>query len=67
MLKGISLAVVSAIIVAFCNVLSRSLKETPAPVIIFHHAIGGIIFAFAYISIECLVTGQATRLREYTG
>ena len=61
------IALTSAVVVAFCNVLIRSLKETPTPVVVFFFAIGGIIFASTYILIECLVTGEGSRLMEYTG
>ena len=43
------------------------LKRHPTPVVIFYHTIGGITLAGIYIVIECIITGEKSRLTEYTG
>ena len=47
-------------------VLNRALKGTPAPVVVFFHTINGLLLALSFIGIEALVTGQGTRLTQYS-
>ena len=59
-------ALISAFFMAMCAVLNRALKETPAPVVVFYHTINGFIIAWIYIITEMLITGNGTRLANYT-
>ena len=63
---GLMLAFASSFIDAACAVLNRALKETPTPVIVFYHTITGFIIAWIYIITEMLITGNGTRLANYT-
>ena len=63
---GLMFALASAFLDAVCAVLNRALKETPTPVIIFYHTIIGFIIAWIYIITEMLITGNGTRLSDYT-
>ena len=64
---GLALALVSALLMAFNIVTSRSLKATPTPVVIFYYTIGGILCTCAYILIEIWVTNIPSRFLDYTG
>ena len=60
------LGLICAVGQALVIVLNRTLKETPAPVIVFHYTILGLTFGFAYILIELLLTGEGSRFSQYT-
>ena len=60
------IALISAIVCAFCAVLNRALKALPTPIILFYHSILGLILAFTYILIEAWITGNGFRFPTYT-
>ena len=60
------LALIAAIVMAFCAVLNRSLKQTHTAVICFYHSIGGLILSSAYIFIEACINSEL-RIITYTG
>ena len=64
---GLALALVSALLMAFNIVTSRSLKATPTPVIIFYYTIGGLLCTGAYVLIEMWVANIHSRFLDYTG
>ena len=66
-LIGLGLALTAGFIMSFCAVTSRLLKDTPTPVVIFYHTIGGIVMTSTYMIIDAWVSGNGTRLTEYTG
>ena len=63
---GLIIVFISAIVLAFCAVLNRVLKHHPTPVIIFYHTISGFCMAGTYILIEMAITGEGSRLPNYT-
>ena len=51
---------------AYSSVINRSLKQTPAPVIVFYVSlVGFLIFAF-YLGVETIITGEGLRFGDYT-
>ena len=66
-IAGLGCALFAAFVMAFCAVSSRMLKDSPTPIIIFYHTIGGFVMTSIFVLIECLVTGEGTRMTEYTG
>jgi len=60
---GLALSMVGAVFLAFNQVLNRSLKDTPAAVIVFFHSIGGIIMLATYTAIDFGINDEA---RDYT-
>ena len=62
---GIMLMIVAAIMYAIIAVSSRNLKETPAPIILFHHSIIGFVVISIYILTEYGIRNEL-RMREYT-
>lgn len=66
-LLGLGLALTAAFVMSFCAVTSRLLKDVPTPVVIFYHTIGGIVMTSTYMMIDAWVSGNGTRLTEYTG
>ena len=63
---GLGCALTAGIVMGFCAVTTRALKETPTPVIVFYHTVGGLTLTAAYILIEMLATGNPSRFTEYT-
>ena len=61
------MALTAGIVMSFCAVSSRLLKDVPTPVIIFYHTIGGMVMTSVYMMIDAWVSGNGTRLTEYTG
>ena len=47
-------------------VLSRALQNTPTGIILFYNCIFGMIFMSLYVGVEILITGEPSRMREYT-
>ena len=47
-------------------VMSRALQSTPTGIILFYNCIFGVVVISLYVSVEILVTGEPTRMREYT-
>lgn len=66
-LIGLMCALVAGVVMGFCAVSSRMLKEHPLPIIIFYHTVGGVLMTAAFIGIEAAITGNGSRLTEYTG
>ena len=64
-IAGLGCALVAAFIMGFCAVSSRMLKDTPTPIIIFYHTIGGFVMTGLFVLIESLVNGNL-RMTEYT-
>ena len=62
---GIMLVIVAAIMQAIASVSVRTLKETPAPIILFYHCIIGTVLIWIYILIEYGITNEF-RMSEYT-
>ena len=56
----------AAVCQAMVIVLNRALKGTPAPVVVFFHTINGLLLALSFIGIEALLTGNETRLTQYS-
>ena len=63
---GLGLALTAGIVVSFCAVTSRLLKETPMPVLVFYHTVVGFTFTLVYILVEMWITGNGFRLAQYT-
>ena len=64
---GLICALISGVIAAFYAVSSRVLKEIPLPIVIFYYTVGGLLMTGAFIGIECAITGNGSRLTQYSG
>ena len=63
---GLMLGLLCSVFCAIVLVFNRALKETPAPIVVFYHTTFGIVLALIYIIVEAIVTGEGTRINDYT-
>ena len=55
-LLGLMFGLCAGVVMAFCAVSTRYLKETPTPVLLVYHCIGGLTLTLIYLSIEAAIT-----------
>lgn len=60
------LALTTGLIMSFCAITTRLLKEVPTPVVVFYHTLGGLIMSGLYILIEMAVTHSPCRFASYS-
>ena len=51
---------------AYSSVINRSLKQTPAPVIVFYISLVGLLIFVFYLGVEAVILGEALRFGGYT-
>ena len=51
-LLGLMFGLFAGVVMAFCAVSTRYLKETPTPVLMVYHTIGGLTLTLIYLGIE---------------
>ena len=64
-LIGLMCATVAGVVMAFCAVTSRMLKQLPLAIIVVYHTIVGVVLTFLYIVLEAVFTGT-WRFTSYT-
>ena len=59
------LALACSVVYAGCAVSTRILKDTPTPVILFYHTVGGFTATLIFLLVEMWITGNPLRLLGY--
>ena len=56
------LALACGFIYAVCAVANRMLKETPTPVVLFYHTLGGFVATLMFLLLEMWIKGTKFKL-----